>query len=286
MIDTSEVRHEPTDSNIIDAEFSEIENGGYSLEEQADLVRTVLDDLEHFDSPLRKKADKARAIDIKYPDGRDGIKHFYLPADFAGMPPEFSSIYTDITEKYDSGAYCQTTGKHTTAKVRQGKMWVIPKRMNPYLEVSMSECSFMTAKAPMTGDLIAAHISYSQLPAIESVMRFMSEKGIRPEDIKIIASVGEYQERRAKDVFPMRAKIEDYKKLGIQEQNLLPFVYSGSTKIDDDSRLSRGITKGIVGNSFLFAYSHDLLTEYRNTALFSAKETRVGGYKQERVLQM
>lgn len=183
------------------------------------------------------------------------LKHFFLP----DIPGGEGSLQ-NIREAYDNRANYLKSDQHLFMKIGQGEMWTIPRQENPYLLVSMSECSALIGK---TADkLFVAHISFSLLNQIEKTIKFMQAQGVELANIYAIASTGAQQTQKTQQNSEKRAtSTQNYLDLGIPPKNIQEFSYN----LGPDDGLGRStmenLTEIIICNDKIFKYSFDLLND-------------------------
>jgi hypothetical protein len=211
--------------------------------------------------------------------GNNQLKHFLLPE----IPGGTGDLKT-IREHYDERSNYLKSERHLFARVGQGEIWIVPCQENPYLLVSMSECSALIGKTDEK--IIIAHISYSMPKQISATIEFMKTQGIQTDSIYAIASTGQHQTKRAQTNLEERfTSSKDYLDLGLLPQNIKEFSYD----FGPDDRLGRStmrnLTELIVCNDGIFKYSFDLLNDrYAQGAYF---QTFIdGSYRDEEIVKM
>jgi hypothetical protein len=211
--------------------------------------------------------------------GNNQLKHFLLPE-----IPGGDGNLKNIREHYDERSNYLKSEKHFFIRVGQGEMWTVPCQENPYLLVSMSECSALIGK---TADkIIIAHISYSMPKQISATIEFMKTQGIQTDSIYAIASIGSHQEKRAQTNREERfTASQDYLNLGILPQNIKEFSYDFGPDDGLGRSIMSNLTEIIVCNDSIFKYSFDLLNDrYAKSNYF---QTFIdGSYRGEEIVKM
>ena len=265
-----ENKEEPKErGNVIDDDFNYLEGEGVTelpLEERVPFIIDTFDTV--FNPPLHgfNSYKYVRYVEV---ESGGKIKHYFLP----GIPGGGGDIAT-IREGYDSRAEYKKTQERMFVRVGQGEMWVIPKKENPYFLISMSECSAIIGSN--NENMVIAHISYSAIDETEAVMEFMRDNSVPLENIHVVASVGEYQEKRSNEEYTKRVvNKEFYGNLGIQDSHIQTFEYTPRDR-DSGGMIQTNLTQ-IIGNpNELLKYSFDL--EYVERPGMSAREERLGDY--------
>lgn len=260
--------------NVVDNEFDMLESG-FSLKERMELTRELFDEV--FNPPIYREDFYMHIRRVRENEGGK-LKHFFLP----DIPGGKGDIKT-IREGYDQRSEYLKSTKRIFLKVGQGEMWIIPKSERPYFQVSMSECSAIVGTDDK--NFVVAHISYSAINEIQAVVEFMKNMEINPENIHVIASVGEFQKRRSDDEYIKRAfDSGTYTTLGIPESNISRFEFVPGKKEQDGSWLSQNVTQVIGCNDALFKYSFDLRYTPRPGIVFP-REEKSGDYKNEEIIK-
>ncbi|GEM_PF-2778601 len=205
------------------------------------------------------------------------LKHFLLP-DIPGGSGDLQSI----REAYDSRNLYKKSDRHLFMKIGQGEMWAIPRQENPYLLVSMSECSTLVGKT--TDKLFVAHISFSLTKQVTETVKFMQAQGVEINNIYAIACTGTYQEQKAQQNHERRAtQIQDYLDLGLPPQNITEFSYN----LGPDDGLGRftmkNLTEIIICNDGIFKYSFDLLNDQYAPGAYHQTFVE-GSYRDEEII--
>jgi RNA recognition motif-containing protein len=135
-------------------------------------------------------------------------------------------------------------------------------------------------------NFVIAHISYSTIDEIQAVIEFMNNMEIDPENIHVVASVGEFQKKRSENEYKKRAFNSNiYTALGVPESNIIQFEFEPGKIEQDGSWLSKNLTQVIGCNDALFKYSFDL----KNTPCPGTefpREERIGDYKDEEIIKI
>ncbi len=280
--------------NFLDQEFDDAESDDLDLAERADLTRTLLDEVFEDSGvhPFKNPVFKHRSLEYKYADGKDGIHHFILPdfswSDTQGEPPERALLREWYRprggiQSHNQTSYSQTP-ERTFIKVFQGRIWSVERARHPYLRLGMSECSALIAVTKKTISL--AHIGSSYQCQFEAAHAHFLKHGVRPEDLYVVASVGDLQEERAEKyrAVPRLSKSEEYLARGIVETNIIPFSYEPAAARDPYTRevigsVHQNLVRVDVTNHHLLAYAFDettydvkdkrVLSPYRNLRLLS-----------------
>jgi hypothetical protein len=261
--------------NAVDSEFEALESD-FSLEERMKLTRELFEEV--FNPPISRD-NFYRHIQRVYENEGGKLKHFFLP----GIPGGGGDIKT-IREGYDSRSEYLKSAKRIFLKVGQGEMWIIPKSEKPYFQISMSECSAIIGTN--NTNFVIAHISYSAINEIQAVVEFMKNMGISPENIHVVASVGEFQRKRSDDEYTKRAfERRAYTEMGIPETNVSQFEFTPGIVEKNGSWLLQNLTQVIGCNDALFKYSFDLRNTPRPGIGFP-REEKSGDYKDEEVIKI
>ena len=248
-------------------------------------LATIDGDLKSAESYLRP-LDEAEAICVVLEEVLDGMKfrstemkrllptteataQRYLLPDIPGQMGDIMSIRRYIAEPGETlsqGYVMYETQSHRLGTLEQGGMWVMPPDKKTYLRASLSECTVMAGKLP-DGTMLAAHISYSELLGLVPAIDFFEKAGVKPRDIRVIASVrGGGQQHSGHN---KRAEtFEDYAELGITKEHFNSFEWS--FRAGEHSSL----TQVIVGPDFLYQYSFDL------------KNGEQSGYYDEKIMNL
>lgn len=206
------------------------------------------------------------------------LKHFFLP----DIPGGEGSLQ-NIREAYNSRTSYLKSDKHLFMKIGQGEMWTIPRQENPYLLISMSECSALIGK---TADkLIIAHISFSLLNQIEKTIKFMQAQGVELANIYAIASTGAQQAQKTQQNSEKRAtSTQNYLDLEIPPKNIQEFSYN----LGPDDGLGRStmenLTEIIICNDNIFKYSFDLLNDKYDKGAYHQTFVE-DSYKDEEIIE-
>ncbi len=260
-------------TNAIDHEFDTLEKE-FKLEERLPLVRALFEDV--LNPPLDRQtyAEQSRLVEA---DGREGIKHFFLP-DIPGG--EYNQDIKTIREGYDNRAKYIKTPEHIFCKIGQGEMWIIPKKFKPYFRISLSECSAMIADDGE--NLIIAHISYSAINEIQATAVFMQQHGIDPKNIKVIASIGKFQAQQSAQNYTKRdTDTSTFTDLGIPRKNITAFEFSLAKERTPNGNLKMYNLTHVLGcNEALFKYNFDLVNER------GGRERIEGEYREEEIIKL
>lgn len=249
-----EPRIEP---NPVDKDFNSLEQD-FAFADRLEMVRDLSAEIFYGQASERRQQDFSRGLKYPQATGQEGLRHYLLP-DIPGGEGDIKSV----REVYDSRARYIATPERVLIKVGQGEMWAIPKDKNPFMCASLSECSVLIGVNQ--NELVVAHISYSALNETEAALRFMDEKGITPEHVQAVASIGSYQaERSAKD-FNKRA-IDDaaYEKLGIKPEHIHAFAYQPEAPKPDGSWTGRNLTQVAISKDGFWRWSFDLENAQRS----------------------
>jgi hypothetical protein len=251
----------------LDGEFNYIETvEGLSLQERAQLIRALLDEMEWghgnmLDKQMKKNNDAL--VSGNKPDGHN-IRHFLLPhvphwaidKQRKGVWVEENLLETREYNDDDRAEYSiATTQEHKFFWVDQGAMWAVKTKENPYAKFSITECSVIVGKKD--DEIVIAHISYSNLYETQKVLEFLKTEGVNEKDIYALARVREGQkERRDEWEYNFLGKraysVKQYEELGIPSGNIHPFdlghsqaceliiskdmLYAYAVELDDDGK--------------------------------------------------
>ena len=269
------IEKEGKSPNAVDSEFETLESD-FLLEERMELTRELFEEV--FNPPISRNNIYEHTQRVRENEGGK-LKHFFLP----GIPGGEGNLET-IRNGYDSRSEYFKSTERIFLKVGQGEMWVIPKSENPYFQISMSECSAIIGVDDK--NLVVAHISYSAINEIKAVVEFMRNAGINPENIHVVASVGEFQKIRSDKEYTKRAfDSSAYTEVGIPVYNVSQFKFSYGKVDDDGSWQSRNLTQVIGCNDAIFKYSFDLRNTPRPGAIFP-REEKDGEYKDEEIIKI
>ncbi|MDQ5982855.1 MAG: hypothetical protein QG549_853 [Patescibacteria group bacterium] len=152
-----------------------------------------------------------------------------------------------------------TTDENILLPVKQCYMYRIPKRENPRLYMTMSECSAIVAYT--NSDVIVAHVSFSRIDQTDAVMQYIRETGVDPQHIHIVANVtsGKNDFRtwtnvpsfsEANRLKSVDEYMERYADMGILEENFMPFTY---TYISEGNVSIRPITEVVVDKNTVYS---------------------------------
>lgn len=263
--------------NIVDQELNNLELN-LPFSDRMDLARDLFDSLYDYNSKLRHQAEKKEMLEHLEATGEDNLKHYFLP-DIPGGQGDTKKI----REGYDRRATYSKTAQHIFVTVGQGEMWTISKDQNPYLKISMSECSSLIGEAE--DKIVVAHISYSAFNQIEAVIDFMTKNGIKKENIFVVASQGAFQSERSKEDYNKRALTnKDYVERGVPLNHIQTFEYEPGDFISDNEKISRNLTQVLVSKEGYLKWSFDLKRVFK-AGSFGAKEERIGDYKNEELVR-
>jgi hypothetical protein len=240
---------------------------------------------------------------VGLPDADPEIRHFVLP----DIP---SAVDRDQTEKVwgdddifsvretkkqtksyglvnrDTEYSCVTNkdGSATFIKVAQGHMYIVPVDKDPIITMqgTLSECTALVAKSSK-GELVVAHVSFSEKREIEGVIGFMKTLGIEPSDIRAVASVGEYQ-READKHMNGHSRIsteEELVQYGLKQTNITSFEHTVESGFKNEDGSTYSVSKNI---SSPIIDSYGVYTAERDFSYGTRKYE--GPYKNERVLPL
>jgi len=260
--------------NSVDLDFGALEEN-FAVEDRMELTRVLFQDV--MDPPASRES-FGRDTELIVGKGEGDIRHYFLP-DIPGGKGDINSI----REAYDSRTEYYKSPERLFLRVGQGEMWVIPKRENPYIKISMSECGAIIGTD--NDRIVVAHISYSQIDEIEAVVRFMKENGIALQNIYAVASVGN-QARKIGVEGSKRAKdITVYANLGIPKENISTFEFHSELPYGGEGWLSVNITQVICTREAIYKYSYDLKSSVKlGSSLI--KDERVSDYRNEKVIKL
>ncbi len=167
----------------------------------------------------------------------------------------------------------------TFIPVHQGVMYVVDERANPLFRFTMSTCTAMAAKVP-DGRLVVAHISESYLNEIDAFMKFSQSLGIRAKDVRVVASVGNVQEKKeyieAFGDFNIRAtKMEDYTSRGILPNHIQTFEYKGL----DEQEIRRSLAYVMIDTYGMYTDQFDYNKKVEDEKKSSLKRSNCQGHK-------
>lgn len=261
-------------SNNVDDEFDSLESD-FNFSERMDIARDIFEELYNLDSTFYMNSEFRGMIKAETANGENGVKHFLLPS----FPSK--EEVNKIKESYGSRANYLTSEKRMFLKLGQGEMWSIPKNENPYVKVSMSECSLLVAEDDE--NLHIAHISFSETHQIEATLEFLESRGIDREDILAIASTGDIQVKNNEKGYESRAvNKDDYLRLGLLPENIMQFEYSLGEQIDKDTRIVKNITQALITREGIMKWSQDIKKTSIAGSIFP-REERFGDYKDQEI---
>jgi hypothetical protein len=261
--------------NIIDQELSSLETE-LSFSDRMELVRDLFEEVCAFKASASREKELEGMCSTQEARAGGTLKHYFLP-DIPGGDGDTKKI----REGYDKYTKYIKTDNHVFINISQGTMWAILKENNPYLKISMSECS--TIIGENKHELIVAHISYSALNEIEAVMDFMKKNNIPLNKIFAITSLKSSQSNKSEANLNDRATTkEPYLRHGISPDNILGFEYDPGSFISEKERVSHNLTQVLVGKEGFFKWSFDLKRTFGTS---SYQEEVIGEFRDQEVVK-
>lgn len=234
----------------VDAEFDQAESEADPLE-RAQTVRLLVDELLDGRTNLSDNGDYHLLEGIP-----PTVTEYVLP----GIP-NGTSDYDSIRPRAESSIYFETAERLIT-RLDQGAVVVCEPDKKAYLRAGLSQCSLIAAK-DREERLYAAHISFSEQRQVEAVMQFLEQRGISPQEVKVIAALEtEDRDHSYLGEGSKPAQLPDYQALRIPERNIHSFYYGAESGLQPNDWTHYNLAYGLVCPDFVFAYNFDAIEDY------------------------
>lgn len=191
---------------------------------------------------------------------RRGNSHFtrYVLPDIPSSDAEDNNIDT-IRESYDSpfSLYYRETARRKFLRLDQGVMYRFKPEDMVYAFATMSECSLIVAVH--NGEIIVSHISYSTKKQVNAVYENLTSIGVQPENIHVLASIGDYQTQRDTPGEPRITEVEewsDYPSGHIPGGNIKTFEYKPGDSLASEPHT--GLVATYVTPQGIYLYEMDM----------------------------
>ncbi len=270
-----DINSETAKSSKVDGEFDFAENENICDSERLALLRDLSDEVYDPSSLIRLREKEIEEINLGW---LDGVSAYLLP-DIPGKDGGDLETIREIQTK-DGPQYVMKTAERLFVKVNQGHMWKVPIEENPYFRVGLSTCSVLVGKSNNT--IIVAHVSYSDKEETEQAIDFMEENGVDKDNIFVVASVSDAEEKSGDLGRPWLKKKESYENYGIKPEQILTFEHHFESDEKNGGKDSN-LTEVLITPSLLMKWSYDARISMVNGFM---KNVRISDFRDEESLKM
>lgn len=171
-----------------------------------------------------------------------------------------------------------SSSERTFLRVDQCYGWAVEKQKKPYFRLTMTDCSCLVGVTD--SHIFVFHIGYSEHVQLEAAIKYFEQQGVALEKVFGVVNLNDGNAGG-----PRATKFEDYLQYGIIEKNMLSFSYTVEGKKTADGsalRILKDMVDLVITPSALLVSRFDL---QQTNGPYGILENRIGGYKDEEILQ-